>query len=395
MKNINRSAMRFIILMGIVSLFADMTYEAARGLNGPYLALLGAGGAVVGITAGLGELFGYGLRVFFGILSDKTKQYWAMTIIGYAVNLLAVPLVALAGHWELAAALMILERIGKAVRAPARDAILSPAAMAVGTGRGFAIHEALDQIGAITGPLITMVVLAMRGTYQNAYAVLAIPAVLAMTVLIMARRIYPHPQQLDNPAKRWQHKANMSSMFWLYLAAVGLVATGFADFPLIAYHVKKLNLLEDKWIPLLYAGAMAVDAVAALFFGSLYDKKGMYALMMAVAIAAFFAPLAFSSSIGTIIGGVVLWGVGMGAQESIIRSVVADIVPKEKRGTGFGLFNAGYGLMWFAGSAAMGALYDFSMTGLMILSVVCQLASLPLLYYLQKRLTGIKSQDPQ
>jgi MFS family permease len=388
MRRQRSTALQFVLLLGLVSLFADMTYESARSLNGPYLALLGAGGMIVGLTAGLGELFGYGLRVIFGLLADKTQQYWAITIGGYAINLIAVPMLALANRWELAALLMVTERIGKAIRTPARDAMLSHASTMVGRGWGFAVHEAMDQIGAMVGPIIVMVVLAINGSYRLAFGVLAIPAALAITVLIIARMAFPQPGNLET-SPDYREPGKLPSVFWLYLGSVCLVAAGFADYPLIAFHLKSHNILEDKWIPLLYACAMGIDALSALSFGRWYDKKGLYALMVAVAVSSMFALFAFSFTPALVVAGMLLWGVGMGAQESIIRAVVADIVPSHRRGTGFGLFNAGYGVAWFLGSALMGVLYDFSLSGLIVFSIVSQAASLPVLLRVQKRLVRL------
>lgn len=382
-----KNAMRFVVLLGVVSLFADMTYEAARSLAGPYLVILGASGAIVGFTAGAGELLGYGLRYFFGLLSDKTRRYWAITIIGYVVNLLAVPLLALANHWEWATVLMMTERVGKAIRTPARDVMLSCATATVGRGWGFAVHEAMDQIGAMLGPMIVMIVLAIHGSYRFAFAVLAIPALLAIAVLITARVIYPRPHELETDKKEAVIGDKLPKVFWMYLAAVSLVAAGFADYPLIAFHIKSHTLFDDKWIPLLYACAMGIDALAALAFGRWYDKKGMSALAAAVLLSSPFAIFAFSLNSSMIIGGVVLWGIGMGAQESIIRAVVADIVPPYRRGTGFGIFNVCYGIAWFSGSALMGVLYDALPAVLIALSISCQAASLPLLFHVQKRLS--------
>ncbi len=375
--------MRFILLLGFVSLLADMTYESARSLTGPYLAILGASGTVVGVTAGLGELLGYGLRFFSGLLTDKTRRYWLITVVGYVVNLLAVPLLALTHHWPIAVALIITERIGKSIRTPARDVMLSHATATVGRGWGFAIHEAMDQIGAMTGPLIVMIVLAINGSYRYAFAVLAIPAIMAITVLLMARSIYPHPQKLETQTPA-QGDGKLPTAFWLYLTAIGLVAAGFADYPLIAYHIKQRNIFADKWIPLLYAIAMGLDGLAALLFGRWYDKKKLLSLATAIAISSLFAIFAFSLSPIAIVIGIMLWSIGMGAQESIIRAAVADFVPIAKRGTGYGIFNAGYGICWFLGSALMGVLYDFSLTSLIVFSVLSQTASLPLLISTQK-----------
>jgi MFS family permease len=364
-----------------------MTYEAARSVNGPFLAILGGGGLLVGLTAGLGELLGYGLRIPAGLLSDKTRQYWAITIAGYAINLLAVPALALAHHWGLAAGLMVTERIGKALRTPARDTMLSHATATVGRGWGFAVHEAMDQIGAVIGPLIVMAVLAVNGSYRYAFAVLAIPAVLAMSVLVFARLTYPSPEKFETHAAS-DKPTGLPSVFWLYLGSIAFVAAGFVDFPLIAFHVKSHSILEDRWIPLLYAGAMGIDALSALVFGRWYDKKRLAALMAAIAISSASALLAFSFTAAVIIGGVLLWGIGMGAQESIIRAFVADIVPLRRRGTGYGLFNAGYGVAWFVGSAVLGFLYDISLPALIAVSVCLQLVSLPLLHQVRRRLAG-------
>jgi MFS family permease len=377
-------ALRFVLLLGIVSLFADMTYEAARSITGPFLSVLGGSAATVGFTAGLGELFGYGLRFFSGLLSDKTKKYWLITIVGYIVNLIAVPLLALANHWELAAVLIVTERIGKAIRNPARDAMMSYAAKTVGTGWALAVHEALDRVGAIAGPFIVMFAWAIKVSSHFAFGVFPIPAILAIMVLVIARLTYPHPKKLET-AENVIKRDKFPSAFWIYLAAVALVAAGFADFPLIAYHIKSHNFLADKWIPLLYACAMAIDGASALVFGRLYDKKGLLSLMAAIAISSVFALFAFSFQPALIIAGILLWGIGMGAQESIIRSVVADMVPTERRGTGFGLFNTGYGLAWFLGSALMGILYGFSLTSLIIFSILSQACSIPVLFYIHKK----------
>jgi MFS family permease len=386
MKNIseNKSPLHFVLLLGLVSLFADMTYEAARSITGPYLATLGANAATVGIVAGLGELIGYGLRVVSGVVSDKTRRYWMITIVGYSVNLLAVPALALAGNWEVAAVLILVERFGKAVRTPARDAMLSHAAHGMGRGWAFGIHEAMDQIGAMIGPIIVMAVLAWNGSYPHAFAVLIVPAILALTILAIARATYPNPGRLE-PSFSRKPDDRLGPIFWLYLTAVACIAFGFADFPLAAFHMKTTGIVADKWIPLIYAGAMGVDAISALILGRLYDKIGLKVLMGVIILSAWSAPLIFLSGSGLLIAGMVLWGIGMGALESIVRAVVAGIVSPERRATGFGIFNAGFGFAWFAGSAVMGILYDLSLTAMVGITVFAQLLSLPFLLTVHRR----------
>ncbi|MEM0343740.1 MAG: MFS transporter [Thermoplasmata archaeon] len=373
-----RSAMRLVLLFGLVSLFADMTYEGARSFFGPFLGILGASGTVVGAVAGFGELLGYSVRLVSGALSDRTRRYWMMTFLGYGINLLAVPALALAGSWQIAAALIILERFGKGVRTPPRDAMLSHATRQVGSGWGFGIHEAMDQIGAVLGPLIVAVVLFVNGDYRQGFAVLLIPALVALSVLFVARKMYARPQELE-PLSSPIEGRGYSQRFLFYLTGVALVAAGFADFALIGFHFGRSNAVSMEMIPVLYAVAMGSDAIAALVFGRMFDKIGLAVLVLAVALSSFFAPCVFLGGFGFAILGVALWGVGMGAQESVMRAAVTNMVHADRRGTAFGVFNTCYGLAWFAGSAAMGVLYDFSILALVAFSVIVQLASLPFL----------------
>jgi MFS family permease len=380
---LKRTALKFVVLLGIVSLFADITYEGARSITGPYLAILGASGTVVGIVAGFGELIGYGLRLVSGYISDRTGKYWTITLLGYGINLLSVPLLALAGRWEIAALLMIAERMGKAIRTPARDAMLSHATAKMGRGWGFGLHEALDQIGAMIGPLIVAGVLYIKGDYRLGFGILLVPAILALTVLVMTRLLYPHPRAFEVGSAKLESKV-FPKVFWIYLAAVALIAAGYVDFPLIAYHFKRLSIVSDDWIPIFYAIAMGVDALAALLFGRLFDRRGISILIAAAFISSVFAPLVFFGGFYFALLGMVLWGVGMGAQESIMRAAIAGMVSMDRRGSAYGIFNTGYGIFWFLGSALMGILYDTSIQALVVFSIISQLASVPLFLLVRK-----------
>ncbi len=380
---IKRTAMSFVLLLGVVSLFSDMTYEGARSITGPYLALLGASGAVVGFVSGFGELIGYSLRLVSGYLSDRTGRYWTFTLIGYSLNLLVVPLLALTGRWEIAAALMIAERVGKALRTPARDAMLSHATKEMGRGWGFGLHEAMDQIGAMLGPLIVAAVLYLRGGYEEGFAVLLIPALLALTVLLVARWLYPRPQDLEAATTQLETRG-LPRAFWIYLLGVGLLAAGFADFPLIAFHFQQAATVPDNWIPVFYSVAMGVDALAAILFGRWFDRRGLSILALVAALSSLITPLVFSSGIYLALAGMALWGVSMGAQESIMRAAVAGFVSPDRRGSAYGVFNTGYGIAWFIGSALMGILYDISIPALIGFSVLIQLAAIPVLRRLAK-----------
>lgn len=378
-----KTAVGFVVLLGVVSLFADMTYEGARSVTGQFLAILGASGTVVGIVAGFGELVGYALRLASGFISDRTGRYWAITLTGYGMNLLAVPLLALAGRWEIAALLLIIERMGKAIRTPARDAMLSHAVTGIGRGWGFGLHEAMDQVGAVAGPLIVAAVLAFKHSYRAGFGILLAPALIALIVLLAARLLYPRPRDLEIKVPKIEAQG-LRQAYWFYIAAVALIAAGYADFPLISFHFKKVAIASDKWIPIFYAVAMGIDALAALLFGRLFDRKGISILVFVTFLSSLFAPLVFLGGFELAILGMVLWGIGMGAQESIMRAAIAGMVPPDRRGTAYGVFNTGYGIFWFLGSALMGVLYDKSLVALVVFSVVVQLAAIPLLLMVRK-----------
>jgi len=329
-------------------------------------------------------LIGYSLRLVSGYISDKTGKYWTITLLGYRINLLAVPLLALAGRWEIAAVLIITERLGKAIRTPARDAMLSHATAKMGRGWGFGLHEAMDQIGAMLGPLIVAGVLYFKGGYQISFAILLVPALLALSVLAVARLLYPHPRAFEIDSVKLESKV-FPRVFWIYLAAVALIAAGYVDFPLIAYHFKRVSIVSDECIPIFYAIAMGVDALAALLFGRLFDRIGISILIASALISSLFAPLVFLGGFYFALLGMVLWGIGMGAQESIMRAAVAGMVSMDRRGSAYGIFNTGYGIFWFLGSALMGILYDISIPSLIVFSVVAQLASIPLFLLVRKK----------
>ena len=370
-----KSALAFVVAFGVVSLFADMAYEGMRGITGPYLALLGASGAAVGIIAGTGELFGYLLRLASGRLVQRTGAYWPITLAGYALQMAAVPAMALTGSWQAAALFIILERTGKALRNPAANTMMSRAGEQIGQGWAFGLHEALDQTGALIGPLITALVLARHGHYSDAFLWLGVPALMTVLVVVSVSLRYPFAGHVP-PKTDAQETATLPRTFWLYAASAGLVAFGFADWPLIAYHFAQEKTVTPALVPVLYAGAMGATGIGALAFGRWFDKVGFAVLIPAILIAAVTAPLVFLGSKGFAIGGAVCWGVALGMETSALNAGVARLVPDHMRAGAFGIFSAVFGIAWFAGSAALGTLYDISLTGLVAVSVAAELLAL-------------------
>jgi predicted MFS family arabinose efflux permease len=366
-------------------LFGDITYEGVRGVTGPYLATLGASASVVGLVAGIGGFVGYALRLASGYLVDRTKAYWVLTFIGYGL-LISIPLLAFAGYWQIAAVLIILERTGKAIRTPARDTMLSYAANGVGRGWGFAVHEALDQVGAIIGPLAFSLVLLYHGTYREGFTLLWIPAIVTLAVLAIARKQVPSPQKLEAPgeASKQGDEGTLPRVFWLYTIFTLLSVAGFANFQLISYHLHVQGIVPDAHIPIIYAIAMGVDALAALLVGKTYDRIGLISLLVIPLLTLPIPFLAFSHSYSLVLIGMALWGVVMGTQETIMRAAIADLTPIGRRGFAYGVFNTALGAGWFLGALLMGLLYELSINYLILFAVVMEVTSIPLFFVVKR-----------
>ena len=369
-------ALRFVVGLGIVSLFADFTYEGGRSIVGPYLASLGAGPLLVGVVAGLGEFLGYAIRLFTGRYVDRSHQHWRVMGLGYAVNMASVPLLALATTPGLASLLVFTERLGKGARAPARDALLAQAGRELGHGKAFGLHEFLDQLGAIAGPLLVSAAVAWSG-YRFGFAVLTAPALLALIFLWRARGLDAGD---DKVGKRLE-RASFDRRYLLYLAFSVVSVLGFGHFILVAYHLGYRHLVPPAVIPLMFGLAMGADALAALAAGWLYDRHGLKVLIaLPFCIVPAMVLLFLAETPGLLWLGAALWGAAMGVQESTVRAGVAVLTPAALRGTAYGFFDAAFGLAWFVGSALLGALYAVSPLWLTAVAVGFQALSLPLLF---------------
>jgi MFS family permease len=377
-------AYRLILLFGIVAALGDVVYEGGRSVAGPFLLVLGASAFTVSFIAGFGEFVGYAIRIATGYLADRTRQYWIFVIAGYLL-IGAIPLLVLAGSWEIAACLLIAERIGKAIRSPAKDAILSHATTSIGRGWGFGLHEALDQIGAVAGPLLFVAALAVNGNYRGGFALLAIPFVLLVIALAAAWKSMPDPLAFEaevHTRRPQRGGEGENRRLRLYAVFTALTMAGFVVFPLLAFHYKALGIIPDAEIPLFYAIAMGVDAVAALVIGKAYDRYGIRVLALVPVTGILIALVAFSPSSSVALAGAVLWGVSMGMQETVLRAAVADFTALGERGFAYGIFNTIYGGAWFAGSIAIGALYTVNPIYAAGFMVVLQAAALPVLLQL-------------
>ena len=381
----SRSALHFVVIIGIANFFADFTYEGARSIVGPFLGSLGASAAIIGFVTGLGELMGYGLRSVSGYFADKSHRHWPFAFLGYTINMFAVPALALATRWPLASALVVSERVGRGIRKPTVEAMLSYAGKSIGAGWVFGLNEALDQAGATIGPLLMALILYLNGGFRTGFGVLIIPALLCLATLIAARLLHPRPHELEQDAGHTFATNKLTGAYWIYLAAGSLIAAGFADFALIGFHFHKANTVPANLIPVLYAVAMASSALASIPLGRLFDRFGPNISLFAFVISAAAAPFVFLGSFAFALMGMVFWGIGMSAQGSLLQAMLTNVIPAQKRSTAFGLFDTGYGIAWFLGSAVMGLIYDKSILAVALFSVILQLAALPVFFIANKR----------
>jgi hypothetical protein len=361
--------------MGIVNLFGDVTYEGGASINGPFMAALGAGAAVVSISAGAAEFLGYALRPVAGYVADRTGCYWVVTFIGYAINLVAVPLMALAGSWQIAAALIVAERVGRAIRKPTVDAMLSYTTGELGKGWVYALNTALDETGATIGPLIIAAVLLMGGDYRRGYALLSISVVFAVSALIVARINFPVPSKLQHG--RTASAGALGSAYWLYMAAGACFGAGLMSFELISYHLSKAGVVTGYWIPAFLAISTGFGVIASLALGKLYDRFGLPVVLVAILASSIFSPFVFFGAFPLALFGMLLWGLGYAIQDTLLKALIASVLPEGRRNFAFGLFYAGYGVGWLVGSIVTGLLYEQSIMGMVIFAVACQLVSLP------------------
>jgi MFS family permease len=376
-----RSGLAFILAFGIVSLFADMAYEGMRGISGPFLGSLGASGAIVGTVAGIGELFGYLLRLGSGRLAERTGAYWLIALLGYTIQMAAVPALALAGTWWAAAIFIVIERSGKALRNPAANTMMSRAGEQIGQGWAFGLHEALDQTGALSGPLIASLVLALHHDYRLAFLWLGVPAVLTIVSVVTVRLQFPYAGHVARPTSQESADGKLSRAFWLYAASAALVAFGFADYSLIAFHYAQNHIVSQATVPLFYAAAMGVSGAGSLIFGRWFDRRGLRVLIPGLLIGVVVAPLVFLGGFALALVGTLAWGLSLGVHDAIMNAAVAQMVPQHARARAYGIFTAIYGVAWFLGSALEGMLYDVSLVGLVVVASAAELAALIPLYF--------------
>jgi len=394
------SPWRTVTWFGLVSLAGDLVYEGARSITGPYLASLGASALLVGLVTGAGEAAAMGLRLVFGPLADRSQRYWSLTVLGYAMTAVSVPLMAVApfvgsAGLVVAATLVVTERTGKAVRSPSKSALLAHAAASVGRGRGFAVHKALDQVGAFAGPLLVAAVIAVSGRPWLALAVLAVPGAVALLLLARIHRAVPDLSVYDPPEARVtgstgvviDHPERLPARFYLFAGFAAATTVGLMTFGVISFHLVHEGLVSAAVVPVVYAVGMAVEAVAALVTGFAYDRLGARVLVVLPVGVALVPLLTFAPTLAVVLLGIVLWGAATGVLDSTVKAEVAALVPAARLATAYGVFAAFQAGAALVGGALAGWLYAGGRADLVAVIAACQVVALALLVVVLRRTT--------
>jgi MFS family permease len=375
----------FVLMMGIVNLFGDMTYEGGASINGQFMALLGATALAISITAGLGEFLGYTLRPIAGYIADKTGKYWPITFIGFTINSFAVPAMVFAGNWPMAACFILLERIGRAIRKPTVEAMLSYTTAKHGRGWVYGLNTALDEIGATLGPLLIALVLFLKGNYRTGYALLFITSALVIFSLAVARKTYSIPSRLEK--KMITQSGKFSRAYWFFMIAGTLFAAGMMSYELLSFHLITNKIIAINSIPLLLAFTTGSGVIVNIILGNLYDRFELLTVMGAVFLSSLFSFFLFFGGLCGVFIGLVLLGVAYATEDTLLTAIIAGVLPEGKRNLAFGLFYLGYGGGWLAGSIVTGLLYSWSLQYLVAFLMVTQLLSLPI-FFMATRLKG-------
>ncbi len=358
-----------IVMIGVLGLFGDFTYEGARSIIPQYFATLGGSALLLGVVLGVSEFAGYAVRLVSGKLADKTRHYWGLFFVGYAINLFAVPLLALAGNYLIAAILIFLERFGRGIRIPPRDYIVSNAASEGKVGRAFAIEEGLDQAGAIIGPLSMAIVLFYRETYQFAFSLLIIPAIIGIIVLIIAHWYYGK--------KRLASEKNVplgpmsSRKFMLYSVAIAISAAGLYQAAFVLYGANSSGVTTYA-IPLIFLVAMASEGFFGVVFGVLYDKIGRNLVYAGLALSIFIPVFLLGGGLAFLSIAALFYGAVTGIQDTTMRAVVGSMITPEKRGSAFGIFNTFYGFGLLVSGVVVGYLF-YSLNAIILYVFIMQI----------------------
>ena len=382
---LHRRVFIVFILLGLVSLFADIVYEGGRSISGAYLAEINA--PALGVASiGVGEFLGLVFRFFSGYIASvfqSSMVLWGSTLLGYALTAFSIPLIAYVPTWQFAVSLYIIDRLGKGLRAPTRDVILAEVSEGIGVGKGFGVHELLDQLGAFTGPVLVSVLIALYG-YRVAYLTLLAPGLISLILVATAWYLYPSIKA-TSVKKPVVGVRGYSWSFWIYTIATSVLALGFMHWSIASYYLKQVRGVSDVDVGLIYAVAMLVDALIAIPLGALFDKVKLKTLILIPTLTPLFTILLIYAPRGLLYLTAIPWGVVMCSEESVMRATIAVLVEPSKRPLAYGLFGLLFGLMWAIGGYIYTALIPEPVY-MVVYALITSTTSLYMYIHLARRL---------
>lgn len=372
-----------------------MAHAGSKGIYGAYLSYIGASAAAIGFVSGLAQFTAHAFGLLTGYIADKRHNYWSMTFVGYLFCVITIPALALTSThgWIIASVFIVLERIGKAFWQPSRNTLISFASSQIGQGKAFSIQGFLNKMGACLGPLMLFVVLLIKSDvplmhrYHLCFLFLGIPAVVSLFIILFAKRRFSHPEKFEAEIPANDPGLKSSKIYLLFTLGIFCFGMGMFDFPLITMHLSKISSIRTQYLPLFFSGAMLISSFASLYFGRLFDKIKLMSLVLSTLISCSFAFFVFGESkVWLLILGICIWGIGIGAMETILKSTITLLVGKENRTKGFGVINVFWGISLFAGSWTCGILYDLSTRWLVLFSFAMQLSAALFFYACHKKM---------
>jgi MFS family permease len=348
-----------VVRLGYVSLFTDFSTEMILGLLPIFVHdQLGASYAIVGLIEGSAEAMNNFFRILTGVVTDRLAKRKPLVLFGYALSSFAKPLFALATSWPQALVVRVTDRAGKGARTSPRDALISDSIAKSEGGKAFGVHESLDQIGAVVGPLVAFLafpLIGFRGIFWLSFA----PAIVSLLILVF---FVKEAVGLKKQTHLFENARQvMNRRFIFFLAVLGVFLLGAYNFSFILLRASSLGV-PDGEVPLVYVVINAISVVVAFPSGVLADRIGKI-LVLGLSYVAFIVTSAAGILLvgnwlyGFAIG--CLFGVYLGISDPVQRSIIPDFTGSKLKGTGYAFYYLLVGLSSFLANSIFGYLWTF------------------------------------
>ncbi|KPJ60926.1 MAG: hypothetical protein AMJ46_04335 [Latescibacteria bacterium DG_63] len=358
---------RNVYRLGFVSLFTDLSSQMIYPLIPAFLEGLGATKLLIGLIEGVAEGTASLVRMIAGALSDRLGKRKSFVFVGYSLSTVVRPFLFFANHWLVVFAVRFLDRVGKGIRTPARDALISDSVDPSRKGYGFGFHRGMDRLGAAFGPLLALLVLYLSdGNLRLVFLLSAVPAAVAVSVIGKVREIAP----VREAAGRLREKRRiLGRPFVLFVLVIVIFTLGNSSNAFLILKAREVGL-SVAGIPLIWLTYNLVCSISSPLLGRFSDRVGRrpVILLSFLVYSAIYAGLGFSSTVPAVWLLFACYGLYYGLSEGIFRAYIADLVESDKRATAYGLFNTAVGITLVPASLIFGALWDVFSSGVAFLT---------------------------